>query len=177
MADWAGVEAPSLADIEALAEAARAQLPAEFAAAAAGIAVQVAEFAPDDILEEMGIEDPFDLTGLYDGIPLTEKSAFDSPEKPDIIWLFRSAVLLEQPLLLAVPVALGLGRALVGQLLALGDADLQLGDAAMVEIQHQRHQRHALARAFATTAAPVPCARPAACACAARHGRRSWPGA
>jgi predicted Zn-dependent protease with MMP-like domain len=95
MADWSGVEAPSLADIEALAEAARASLPAPFAEAASGIAVQVADFAPDDILQEMGIEDPFDLTGLYDGIPLTEKSAFDSPEKPDIIWLFRGPILEE----------------------------------------------------------------------------------
>ncbi len=95
MADWSGVEAPSLADIEALAEAARASLPAPFAEAALGIAVQVADFAPDDILQEMGIEDPFDLTGLYDGIPLTEKSAFDSPEKPDIIWLFRGPILEE----------------------------------------------------------------------------------
>lgn len=95
MADWAGRTAPSLADIEALAEVARRRLPAAFAEPAAGVAVQVAEFAPDDILEEMGIEDPYELTGLYDGVPLTEKSGFDSPEQPDIIWLFRGPILEE----------------------------------------------------------------------------------
>ncbi len=95
MADWTGREAPSLGDIEALAEAARARLPEPFAGAAAEVAVQVAELAPDDILDEMGIEDPFELTGLYDGVPLTEKSAFDSPGQPDIIWLFRAAILDE----------------------------------------------------------------------------------
>ena len=57
-----------------------------------------------------------------------------------------SAVLLQQALLLAVPVALGRGLAFVGILLALGDADLQLHDATVVEIHHQRHQGHALAR-------------------------------
>jgi len=95
MADWTGAEAPNLADIEALAETARERLPEAFADAAAGVVVQVAEFAPDDILREMEIDDPFDLTGLYDGVPLTEKSAFDSPEKPDIIWLFRGPILEE----------------------------------------------------------------------------------
>jgi predicted Zn-dependent protease with MMP-like domain len=95
MADWAGREAPSQADIEALAEAARERLPEAFAAAAAGVVVQVAEFADEDVLEELDIEDAYDLTGLYDGVPLTEKSAFDSPEKPDIIWLFRGPILEE----------------------------------------------------------------------------------
>ncbi len=95
MTDWTGRAAPSLADFEALAEAARAGLPEPFAAAAAGVGVQVADFAPDEILREMGIEDPFELTGLYDGVPLTEKSAFDSPGQPDIIWLFRAAILDE----------------------------------------------------------------------------------
>ncbi len=95
MTDWTSVEAPSLADIEALAEAARAQLPEVFARAAEGVALQVVDFAPEEILRELEIEDPYDLTGLYDGIPLTEKSVFDSPEKPDIIWLFRGPILEE----------------------------------------------------------------------------------
>jgi predicted Zn-dependent protease with MMP-like domain len=95
MADWTGREAPSLADIEALAGAARRRLPAAFAEAAAGVAVQVAEFAPEEMLREMGLEDPFELTGLYEGVPLTEKSAFDSPDRPDIIWLFRGPILEE----------------------------------------------------------------------------------
>ncbi len=80
----------------------------------------------------------------------------------------------QQALLLALPVALGLGLALVGHLLALGDADLQLRDALVVEVEHQRHKRHPLALRLVPEAATVPCGRPAACAAAAPRGR-TWP--
>ena len=43
----------------------------------------------------MEIDDPFELTGLYDGIALTQKSVFDQPEGPDIVWLFRRPILEE----------------------------------------------------------------------------------
>lgn len=95
MNDWAARSAPSLADIEALADAARADLPEPFATAARGVAVQVAEFAPDEMLDDLGIEDPYELTGLYDGIPLTRKSVLDTPDRPDVIWLFRAPILDE----------------------------------------------------------------------------------
>lgn len=87
--------APSLDDIEALVRAAIDALPAEFRAAAAGVALRVEDFASDDILDEMDVEDPFDLTGLYDGIPLPEKSVMDQPDRPDTIWLFRRPILDE----------------------------------------------------------------------------------
>ena len=44
---------------------------------------------------DMGVEDPFEITGLYDGIPLTEKSVTDQPGQPDTIWLFRRPILDE----------------------------------------------------------------------------------
>jgi predicted Zn-dependent protease with MMP-like domain len=93
--DWAGREAPTLAEFEAMAEAAVAALPEPFRKAAAGVAVRVEDFPPDAMLDEMAIDDPFELTGLYDGIPLTQKSAFDQPEQPDTIWLFRRPILDE----------------------------------------------------------------------------------
>ncbi|WP_102108227.1 metallopeptidase family protein [Oceaniglobus roseus] len=93
--DLSTLEAPSLADIEALAEAARVALPRAFAAAAASVVIRVEDFAPDALLDEMEIEDAFDLTGLYDGIPLTEKSVADQPRGPDTIWLFRRPILDE----------------------------------------------------------------------------------
>ena len=46
-------------------------------------------------LEALGIDDPFELTGLYDGIPLTQKSVMDVAQQPDAIWLFRAAILDE----------------------------------------------------------------------------------
>ena len=36
-----------------------------------------------------------DLLGLYEGIPLTEKSVMDTPMGPDIVWLFREPILEE----------------------------------------------------------------------------------
>lgn len=87
--------APSLGEIQALAEAARARLPEAFRRAARAVAIRVEEFAWDEVLADLGIDDPFGLTGLYDGIPLTEKSVMDSPGQPDAIWLFRRALLDE----------------------------------------------------------------------------------
>jgi len=86
---------PSSDDIAALALTARDALPAPFAQAARAVALRVEEFAPADMLSELEIEDPFELSGLYDGIPLTEKSVMDQPDRPDTIWLFRRAILDE----------------------------------------------------------------------------------
>jgi len=91
---WKGREAPSLAEIEAMAEAARTALPEPFRAPAATVVLRIEDFAPEAILDEMQIDDPFELTGLYEGVPLTEKSVFD-PSGPDVIWLFRRAILDE----------------------------------------------------------------------------------
>lgn len=95
MTDWDGVRAPDATEIEGMARAALATLPAEFAGHAQDVAIRVAEFAPEDMLDELQIDDPFELTGLYDGIPITEKSVADQPEGPDIVWLFRRPLLDE----------------------------------------------------------------------------------
>jgi predicted Zn-dependent protease with MMP-like domain len=87
--------APSLEDIERMAEQAIEALPGPFRDAARRIGLRVEDFAGDDILDDLAIEDPFDLTGLYDGIPLTEKSVLDQPVTPDSIWLFRRPILDE----------------------------------------------------------------------------------
>ena len=87
--------APDAADIEALARNAVAALPEAFRGAAEAVVLRVEEFAPDRILKDLQIEDPFELTGLYDGVPLTQKSVADQQVQPDVIWLFRRAILEE----------------------------------------------------------------------------------
>ena len=87
--------APDLALIETLARAALAGLPESYRKAAADVALQIEDFVSDDHLEQMGLEDPYELTGLYQGIPLTEKSVADHPALPDVIWLFRRPILDE----------------------------------------------------------------------------------
>lgn len=92
---WTGVLPPGAEEIAALARTAIAALPAPFRDAAAEVALRIEDFASDALLDEMGIEDPFGLTGLYEGVPLTEKSVMDQPRQPDTIWLFRRPILDE----------------------------------------------------------------------------------
>ena len=87
--------APTADDIHALAIATVEALPDPLRELAKQVAIRVEDFASQDVLDDMGIEDPFELTGLYDGIPLTEKSAFDQPMQPDTVWLYRRAILDE----------------------------------------------------------------------------------
>ena len=87
--------APSADEIEALARAALARLPAQFKPHLGGVVLLVEDFADDALLAEMGIEDPFDLTGVYEGTPLHEKSIEHSGRLPDRIRLFRQPILDE----------------------------------------------------------------------------------
>ena len=91
----ANLTSPDGEEIEALARAAIADLPQPYRAAAALVALRIEDFASDALLAELGCENPFELTGLYDGIPMTEKSVSDQPLQPDMIWLFRRAILDE----------------------------------------------------------------------------------
>lgn len=93
--DWTQTVAPDAGEIEDMARAAIAALPETYRAAAAAVALRVEEFASDEMLDDLGIDDVFELTGLYDGVPLTEKSVMDQPDRPDAIWLFRRAILDE----------------------------------------------------------------------------------
>jgi predicted Zn-dependent protease with MMP-like domain len=87
--------APDAAEIEALADAALARLPQPFAAHLAGVVLQVEEFADAETLSLLGIEDPFELTGIYEGVPVGEKHSAPSGTLPDRIRLFRAPILDE----------------------------------------------------------------------------------
>ena len=87
--------APSADEMEALARAALARLPAQFRTHLGEVVLQVEEFADDALLAEMGIEDPFDLTGVYEGTPVGDKSIEHSGRLPDRIRLFRAPILDE----------------------------------------------------------------------------------
>lgn len=94
MQNWT-IEAPSLGDIADLADVARGALPEPWRAGASNIVIQIADFADADMLAQLGEQDGFALTGLYDGIPVTQKSFSDVVIQPDTIWLFRRAILDE----------------------------------------------------------------------------------
>ena len=86
---------PSLDEIEAMARAAMAGLPEPFAAHLGGVVLVVEELADEDLLAELGIEHPLDLTGVYEGLPIGERSVEHSGTMPDRIRLFRRAILDE----------------------------------------------------------------------------------
>ena len=87
--------APSADEIEAIARRALQTLPEPFAGHLSDVVLQVEEFADEDTLAAMGIEEAFELTGLYEGLPLTEKSVSHSGTLPDRIRLFRRPILDE----------------------------------------------------------------------------------
>jgi predicted Zn-dependent protease with MMP-like domain len=95
MTSTAPTLAPGLDDIADMARTAIASLPPEFRIHAKTVVLRVEDFAPDEMLDDLGVEDPFELTGVYDGTPLIEKSVMDQPERPDTIWLFRRPILDE----------------------------------------------------------------------------------
>jgi acetylglutamate kinase len=86
---------PSPEDILDLAEAALAAIPQPLRDLVRGTAILVEEVADEETLEALGLESPWDLTGLYRGTPLTQKSLADAPAEPDTILLYREAILIE----------------------------------------------------------------------------------
>jgi predicted Zn-dependent protease with MMP-like domain len=86
---------PSAQEIEAIARRALDALPAPFAASLGDVVLKVEDFADEATLREMGIDDPFELSGLYEGVPLTERSVEQSGTLPDRIRLFRRPILDE----------------------------------------------------------------------------------
>ena len=87
--------APDLDLILGLACEAVMALPEAFRAAALAVRLRVEEFPPDEILDALDIEDAYDLTGYYEGVPMTEKSLSDPVPGPDVVWLFRRPILDE----------------------------------------------------------------------------------
>ncbi|RZL59146.1 MAG: metallopeptidase family protein [Sphingomonas sp.] len=83
------------AAIEAIARDTIARLPAAFAAHLGDVLLLVEEEADDETLAALEIEHPLDLTGLYHGRPLGEKSSMESGALPDRIHLYRQAILVE----------------------------------------------------------------------------------
>lgn len=85
----------STARFERIAQATVDGLPEPFRAPASAVVLCVAEWPAQDMLDDLGIEDALDLTGLYEGIPMTQKSVGDQPSQPDTVWLFRQPILAE----------------------------------------------------------------------------------
>ena len=93
--NWHSAVPPSLADFENMAQDAWNKLPSEFRSMAGDVVIRVDDFASDEILDELGIEDAFELTGLYQGVSLDKQSVTDTPREPDMVFLYRRPILDE----------------------------------------------------------------------------------
>lgn len=93
--DWRSATAPTLADFESMAQDAWNNLPSEFRALAGDVVIRIEDFATDEILDDLDIEDPYDLTGLYQGVSLDRQSVSDAPREPDMVFLYRLPILDE----------------------------------------------------------------------------------
>lgn len=93
--DWKPLAAPSLDDLAALAAAAFADLPAEIRKAAGEVVFRVDDFPDEETLEALGIEDAFELTGLYQGVDRIHRSVFDPAPEASRVFLYRRPILDE----------------------------------------------------------------------------------
>ena len=93
---WPGrAAAPSLDDIARLAEEAFAGLPDLFRSMAGDIVFRVDDFPDDEVLAALGMQDPFELTGLYQGVDLSQRSVMDLSPEPARVFLYRRPLLDE----------------------------------------------------------------------------------
>ncbi len=81
--------------MEAIARRALDSLPEPFASHLRDVVLLIEDFADERTLRAMEIEEPFDLTGIYEGVPITERSVEHSGTLPDRIRLFRRPILDE----------------------------------------------------------------------------------
>jgi predicted Zn-dependent protease with MMP-like domain len=95
MSDWSGRLAPSLDDFATLAEAAFAGLPEGFRRMAGDVLFRVQDFADEETLAIFEMEDPFELTGLYQGVDLARRSVLDLAPGAPMVFLYRRPILDE----------------------------------------------------------------------------------
>ena len=90
---WHGELSPALEELELLALEAYAHLPADFRNLTGEIVIQVAEFPTDEIMDDLSLETPFDLLGLFEGRGIAERWNPATGEGPNRITLYRRAIL------------------------------------------------------------------------------------
>jgi predicted Zn-dependent protease with MMP-like domain len=90
---WQTAVAPTLEEFEAMASDTWGKLPADFRQMCGDLVIRIEDFAEDEVLDELGIDSPYDLMGLYQGLSLDKKSVADSAREPDMVFLYRRAIL------------------------------------------------------------------------------------
>ena len=90
---WRPLKAPSLAELEILAGEIFRHLPRRFRDLCTDVVIQVDDFPTDEVLDQIGAESEFDLLGLFHGVGLPFRSESAPVQMPNMIWLYRRAML------------------------------------------------------------------------------------
>jgi predicted Zn-dependent protease with MMP-like domain len=91
--NWRTSAAPSLGDMEGLAQEAYARLPEHFRKLCEGLVIRVEDFPTSEVLDSMQAESEFDLLGLFQGVGLPFQSESTPELMPNMIWLYRRPIL------------------------------------------------------------------------------------
>ena len=91
---WRAAKAPSLDELETMADDAYRQLPEQFRALCKDLVIRVTEYPTDEVLDAMGVESELDLMGLFQGVGLPFQSESMSGQMPNMVWLYRVPMLL-----------------------------------------------------------------------------------
>jgi predicted Zn-dependent protease with MMP-like domain len=91
--NWEHALAPSLGDFEELALRAWRRLPRHFRELCRDLVIRIEEFPTEEVLEELKLDSPFDLMGLYQGVSLPNRSVSDVLRLPDMVFLYRRPIL------------------------------------------------------------------------------------
>lgn len=92
---WTHLPSPSLDEFAAMAEQALATLRQPFRGLVGDVAFRIEDFADEEVLDDLGLEDPFDLTGLYQGPDLAHRSVLDPLPAMPMVFLYRRPILDE----------------------------------------------------------------------------------
>lgn len=87
------MKAPDLAQLEAIANAAYADLPEAFRALCRDLVIQIDDFPTEEVMEALGAESDFDILGLFQGIGVPFQSVTQSGALPNLVWLYRRPIL------------------------------------------------------------------------------------
>jgi predicted Zn-dependent protease with MMP-like domain len=91
---WGGLRSPSLGEFEAIADRAFERLPQGFRQMCEGVIIQIAEFPDEETVDEMELETPFDILGLFRGVGLAQGPAVaETGQFPNMVWLYRRPIL------------------------------------------------------------------------------------
>lgn len=93
--DWTGRAAPSLDDFAMMARRAFDALPEVFRQAAGEVVIRIDDFADDQTLDDLEIDDPFGLTGLYSGVDIGRRDSMGPAAEPSRVFLYRRPILDE----------------------------------------------------------------------------------